>query len=151
MRILKPKEVISWPTFYQRPFTSAQGGQVLCPFNKPKAGHDSTQPGRTGDTSAFTVQHKVTVEIKSHQIGFSFCQLAIRQEEVNKFSFFKIINGVSEINNYGLVRWRQSYSTSRGRRALSHQLESYYFTSKLRHLCHHMFASFKCGQWHTII
>lgn len=70
MRILKPEEVISRTTFYQRLFTSAQGGQVLCPFNKPEAGCDSTEPGRTGDTSVFTVQHKVTAEIKSHQIGF---------------------------------------------------------------------------------
>lgn len=73
------------------------------------------------------------------------------KSQFNKFSFFKIINGVSEINNYGLVRWRQSYSTSRGRRALSHQLGSYYFTSKLRHLCHHTFTSLKCGHWHATI
>ena len=81
-RILKPEEVISWITFYQQPFTSAQGGQVLWPFNKPEAGCDSTEPGRTGDTSVFTVQHKVTAEIKSHQIGF-FWQLAIMQEKAS--------------------------------------------------------------------
>lgn len=65
MRILKPKEVISWPTFYSEAIHPAQVTE-LRPFNKPKLA--MIPPNQVGLETPASLQHKVTAEIKSHQL-----------------------------------------------------------------------------------